>query len=97
MLLRLKTTSSTIYHNEHLLGCAEVVRGGYLGVLGAGGGLKRNLGLSEVVSNEADAASLVALHLQEHRRSRFNFGVTNCGIFNLTQDNGGEPCRCRSA
>ena len=96
-MLEFKTMSSTIYHIEPLLGCAEVVHGGDLGVLGAGGGLKWNLGLSEVVSNEADAASFVALHVQEHGGSWFNFGVTNCGIFNLAQDNSGELRRCGPA
>ena len=87
----------TIYHNQALLGFAEVVNGNDLALPGPGGGLIRGLGLSEIVSYEADATSLVALHVQEHRRSRLNLGVPNDGIFDLVQDNSRKLCCRRSA
>ena len=89
--------AQTIYHNQALLGFAEVVDGDDLALLGSGGCLIRSLGLSEIITDQADSTGLLAFDVQEDGGSRFNFGVPNCGIFDLVQDNGGELCRCRTA
>src|SRR6476660_5310552 len=65
----------SIYHNQALLGCAEVVGCGDLGLLGTRGDLVRRLSFSEIVTDEPDVASLLAFHIQEDSRSWLNFGV----------------------
>src|SRR5262245_35218411 len=94
---RVRRATPTIYHNPGLVGFAEVVYRDDLVLSNAGGCLIRSPGLSKIVSDQTDTLCLLAFNVQKDSGSWFNFGVPDCGIFHLVQNDGRKLCCRRSA